>query len=95
LAMYGWQDITPDYYETTLKYRYMSDAVAASMLDLIRDTLRFDFAMTYTNAINLIYSLMGDQLKAGTTNIAVQIRAKVKAAQTAIDKIYADYEAIK
>jgi len=95
LAMYGWMDITPAYYETTLKYRYMSDPVAVSMLDLIRDTMRFDFAMTYTNAIDLIYALMGDQLQAQTANISIQIKAKTKKAQTAIEKIYTDYAAIK
>ncbi|MBO4792581.1 MAG: hypothetical protein J5592_09860 [Clostridia bacterium] len=95
LGMYGWQEITPAYYETTLKYRYMSDPTAANMLDLIRDTLRFDFAMTFTNAIGLVYSVMGDNLQNAKENITSSLRSHEKLDQAYIDKIYETYANIK
>lgn len=44
-----------------------NDPTAANMLDLIRDALKFDFAMTFTNAIGLVYSVMGDNLQNGSS----------------------------
>ena len=44
------------------------------MLDLIRDTLRFDFAMTFTNAIGLVCSVMGDNLQNAKENITSSLR---------------------
>ena len=50
LCKYGHEKITPEYYEQRLKFRYFDDYQVQAMLDLIRDTLTFDFAMIYTFA---------------------------------------------
>ena len=65
------------------------------MLDLIRDTLRFDFAMTFTNAIGLVYSVMGDNLQNAKENITSSLRSHEKLDQAYIDKIYETYAKIK
>ncbi|MBQ2512249.1 MAG: hypothetical protein II534_02730 [Clostridia bacterium] len=94
LGMYGWKYITPDYYETTLKYKYMSDPTASRMLDLIRDSLRFDFAMNFTNSIGLIYSVMGDNLLNGVKTVSGAVKASSKSWQRNVDEIYEAYARI-
>lgn len=95
LCMYGFQKITPAYYETSLKYKYMSDPVAVGMLDLIRDNLTFDFAMTFTAQINTFFSIMGDNIQNGDPSIAGFCKSKATIWGKSLDKIYESYDALK
>ncbi len=95
LCMYGLSEITPAYYETTLKYRYLNDPDAVYVLDLIRDTLTFEFAMTYTYSLNTLYSLAGDGIKAQQKDIASSIRSAEKATPKLLNNIYESYDKIK
>ena len=72
-----------------------NDPTAANMLDLIRDTLRFDFSMTFANAIRLVYTIMGDNLQNKNANIASSLRSHQKLDQAYIDQIYETYAKIK
>lgn len=94
LCMYGYRKITPAYYETTLKYKYLSDPVAMQMLDLIRDTMTFEFAAIYTNSIILIYSTLGTHVRDGTKSIAPLIKANSKIWQKSVDILYEDFAKI-
>lgn len=93
--MYGYNQVTPAYYETTLKLKYLNDETAMSMLDTIRDTLTFDFAMSYTNSLSLIFSIMGDSIKNQIPSVAANLKASTKVWQKAIDKLYEDYAKLK
>ncbi len=92
LCMYGYTDITPAYYETTLKLKYLSDETAMSMLDLIRDSVDFDFAILYTVPLSTMYSFYGDNMANATPTIASAVKAQSKAWQKLLDKMYEDYE---
>ena len=92
LCMYGYTVVTPQYYELTLKYKYMSDAQAVQMLDLVRDSLTHDFAMTYTNSLDLIYSIAGDNVKNGVKDISKTLKASAKLYKNDLEKLYAAYE---
>ena len=94
LCMYGYHDITPAYYETTLKLKYLSDETAMSMLDLIRDSVDFDFAILYTVPLSTMYSFYGDNMAKATPSIAGAIKAQSKAWQKLLDKMYTDYEGL-
>lgn len=91
LCMIGYRKITPAYYETSLKLKYLSDPVAMEMLDLIRDTMTFEFASTYTNSISLIYSTLGDNMNNKVPSIASIVKANSKIWQKNIDKLYEDF----
>ena len=94
LCMYGYHDITPAYYETTLKLKYLSDETAMSMIDLIRDSVDFDFAILYTVPLSTMYSFYGDNMAKATPSIAGAITAQSKAWQKLLDKMYADFEKV-
>lgn len=92
LCMIGYQKITPAYYETSLKLKYLNDPVAMEMLDLIRDTMTFEFAATYTNSIDLIYSILGDNVKNNVASISATVKGKSKVLQKLVDTLYAGFE---
>lgn len=92
MCMLGYRNITPVYYETTLKLKYLSEPNAVEMLDLIRDTMTFDFAATYTNSLSLIYSTMGDNIKNGNISITSLVKGSSKIWQKELDKLYTAFE---
>ncbi len=94
LCMYGYTDITPAYYETTLKTRYLKDATAMSMLDLIRDKVNFDFACLYTVPMDYPYSFYGNCITNKTASIASLIKAQSKVWQRNLTKMYEDFDAL-
>lgn len=92
MCMLGYREITPVYYETALKLKYLNDPDAMEMLDLIRDTMTFDFAATYTNALGLIFSTVGDNIKNNNPNITSNVKVNAKVWQKALDQLYASFE---
>lgn len=91
MCMYGYQKITPQYYDVTLKFRYLSDPVAVDMLDIVRDSLVHDFGMTFTNYLDLMYSIMGDNIKNGVKDISRVLTSNTKAWKKDINAIYDAY----
>ncbi len=94
LCMYGYTDITPAYYETTLKLRYLNDPTAMSMLDLIRDIVNFDFVCLYTVPMDYPYSFYGSCITNKTSSIASLIKTQSKIWQRNLTKMYADFDAL-
>ncbi len=82
LCIWGKTDITPVYYETTLKSKYFSDATSAEMLDLIRQSAVFDVIMVYNMPLSYPYSIISGWLKGKTDSIQSLIAEK----QTSIEK---------
>ena len=95
MCMYGYRDITPAYYETTLKLKYLSDETAMSMLDLIRDSVDFDFAILYTVPLSTMYSFYGEKIASATPSIASAVKAQAKAWQKLLDKMYEDFNKLE
>ncbi|MCQ2428360.1 MAG: hypothetical protein MJ137_08205 [Clostridia bacterium] len=92
LCMYGYKMITPAYYETTIKYRYLSDSRAMGLLDGIRDRVASSFVVNYSDQIDHIVNFYGDNIQSKTMSITAAVRAKQKTWQKAIDDIYASAE---
>ena len=70
LAILGYQDIIPTYYETVLKSKYSRDEESAEMLDLIRENIIVDFgAQIYAHTVNKLNSI-GYFLAAGNENFS-------------------------
>ena len=53
LASESYRQVTPAYYETTLKLKYTRDDVSARMFDLIKNGVSYDFGVTYSNIMDL------------------------------------------
>lgn len=94
MSMYGYQVVTPAYYETTLKLKYLSDETAMGMLDLIRDSVNFDFAILYTVPLSTMYSFYSNNMDSGVPSIAGAVKAQAGVWQKLLDKMYTDFEKI-
>jgi len=94
LSMYGYQDITPAYYETTLKLKYLSDETAMSMIDLVRDNVVIDFAMIYSTDLSQMYSYISNSVHSNIANITSGVKAQSKVWQKTLDKFYTNFEKI-
>ena len=94
MASQSFKTITPAYYETTLKLKYLSDETAMSMLDLIRDNVDFDFAILYTVPLSTMYSFYGEKIASATPSISGAIKAQAGAWQKLLTKMYNDFEKV-
>ena len=94
LCMYGYNDVTPAYYETTLKLKYLSDETAMSMIDLVRDSVVLDFAMIYSCNLSQMYSYISNSIHSQVASIASGIKAQSKVWQKTLEKFYEDYAKI-
>ena len=65
MAVLGYEDVVPAYFETALQTKYSRDNDSAEMLELIRDSLTFDFG--YLNSVSLsdINHIFNDQIEKG------------------------------
>ena len=52
LCSESYRYVTPAYYETALKVKYTRDDETSRMLDMIRDSVKFDFAYIYNASLN-------------------------------------------
>ncbi len=95
LCMEGYKTVVPAYYERSLKARDLRDPVAWEMLDLIRDSVTYDFAMIYTVPLNYTYSIYGSNIRAENRNIISFIDKNIDTYQNALDQMYDDYFALK
>lgn len=95
LCMYGYTDIMPAYYETTLKLKYLSDETAMSMLGLIRDSLVVDFAMSYNLVFSDLYSIVGNNMNKGVASITSAVKGKAGVWQKVMDQLYEDFEKLE
>jgi hypothetical protein len=96
MAYYSNNLVRPAYYNTALSDRYMQDPQSKEMLDLIFDTLYFDFSSTCANmlAVNTRDSLRG--LLSGNTNtIASSTKTWSKSIQLGMKKINKSLERLE
>lgn len=52
MAYESWKTVTPAYFETALKVKYVADNDSAQMFDIIHDGVSFDFGYVYTMPMN-------------------------------------------
>lgn len=60
LAFEGYQNVSPVYYETVLKSKYIRDDVSGKMIDLVRDGMKTDIARIYMSSWSGISCLVRD-----------------------------------
>jgi hypothetical protein len=66
LAAESYRKVTPAYYETALKKKYLRDDESAMMMDIIRDGLSFNFGAYHTDTIGdlrLLYRFLMNEKK--------------------------------
>ena len=93
LAYYGQKQLTPAYYETTLKGKYFRDEESAAMLDLIFKSRFFDIGMYYQfGGYNEMVITMMQQKK--TDFVSMYEKKEAKALEK-IAEVNAAYDAME
>ena len=81
--------LVPAYYDTTLKTKFARDEESVEMLDIIRDSVVFDFGCIYDVTTAFIFQT---QINANKRELASAIEKRLGAAQKNLDKIIQAYE---
>lgn len=87
LAQYSYEKVIPEYYQRTLSKKFMTDAASRKMLDLISDSVEFDFVGAFSGCLPVA---VRDQLRlvvSGTgTNISSSFASWERSISKKIDK---------
>ncbi len=87
--------VIPAFYDTVLMNKVTRDEESAKMLDLLRETLYFDFGYVHGVPAGGIFQLFGDQLLAyGNQNITSYIESQRKSIETKFNEVIEAYSKI-
>ena len=94
MTYYGYYDVIPVYYETTLKGKIADAPDDVEMLEIINDHLTVSFAYCYDNwqgFAHFMNSVMGFNENGGSKDVASKHKAKSKSAQKRLEKCLAAF----
>jgi hypothetical protein len=83
--------VTPAYYDTALRTKFTRDEESAEMLDLIRESIVYDFIYLNSPVIGDIIHLFRSCAETSSENLVSQFESKQPAYQKALDTFVASY----
>lgn len=83
--------VVPVYYEGALKSKYSRDTESAAMIDLIRDSVTFDFGAVYTVPMGGIVGFFGTLISEGKTDFASAYASRESAYEAKLEEINAAF----
>jgi len=97
MAFLSWRDITPTYYETALKVKYVrdSDDLSIKIIDIIHDNAYTDFAYIYNYAIEGAGLIMRQLMVNASTDLASQYASMEAKTTAAFNDLIDQYMAIE
>lgn len=91
LCVYSHYDVIPKYYDISLKTKSARDTESEAMIDLIRDSLTFDFGAMYTVPMGGTIGILGNMIVAGDTNFASKYASIESTLEANLEKINEAY----
>lgn len=101
MCKFAHEQITPEYYEQRLKFRYFDDYQVQTMLDYVRAGLAFDFAQIYGTAIAewpySSFSVVSDknQRAPGSETLAFHWKSNQQLWNASLRELYATFDKLK
>ena len=95
LCSESYRYVTPAYYETALKVKYSRDDETSQMLDMIRNSVKFDFAYIYNASLNNPMSQFRQLVMKDVDAAASTLAANMKACSKKLDTLLEQYGAIE
>ncbi len=94
LGKYGSENVTPEYYERALKYRYADDPRCPEILDKIRDSVTIDAVTTfYENALGA-NMFRNSVAKGDSSGVTSTYQSSLASARSLLNEFYTDIEII-
>lgn len=91
LCVYSHYDVIPEYYEISLKTKSSRDTESEAMIDLIRDSLMFNFGEMYSVMLDGALGLLGNTIIAGSSKFASRYASVEKKFEANLEKINEAY----
>ncbi len=88
------QTVIPSFYDIALKGKGTRDNDSEAMIDLIRDTVIFDFGYVHAVSINGLFQFFGDRLSAGEASLASAYEKQEKKFISDFEKVLEAYTKI-
>lgn len=93
LAAESYRFVTPAYFEVALQVKYSRDDETVAMLQLIRDSIKYNFGYVYlVDAFWVMRTLMNSNNNKGSTDFASYYAKNEKAFSKTLSKMIAKYE---
>lgn len=92
LCAESYRNVIPQFYDVVLKSKEVRDAQSAEMIDLIRDSLIFDFGWVHSVPMNSIGTMLAELVRGKSTSFAseyAKVEKKVLAGLDTINEAYA------
>lgn len=93
LCAESYRNVIPQFYDVVLKSKEVRDAKSAEMIDLIRDSLIFDFGWVHSVPMDSIGTLMANLVQQKSTNFASEYAKREKKVLAGLDTINEAYAA--
>ena len=91
LCVYSHYDVIPEYYEISLKTKSSRDTESEAMIDLIRDSLMFNFGEMYSVMLDGALGLLGNTIIEGRSNFASRYASVEQKFEANLEKINEAY----
>lgn len=95
LCSESYRYVTPAYYETALKVKYTRDDETSRMLDMIRDSVKFDFAYIYNASLNTPMTQFRQLVMKKVDAAASTLASNMKACNKKLADMLAMYDAME
>ncbi len=86
--------VIPQYYENALKTKYSRDNDSGEMVDMLRDTLKYNFGYVHAVVIGSIYEMLGNQIYFKAPNISSYYEKNKRAIDKGLEKVVKAYNEI-
>ncbi len=70
LAYLGYKDVIPVYYEMMMKAKYTRDELSSQVIDLLHDTIHYEFAYIYNNGLTKLVTHVRSTISSGENTYA-------------------------
>lgn len=95
LCAESYRTVTPAYYEQALKIKYSRDDETSRMLDMIRESIKFDFGYINNTSLNTIMTTFRSLVTADTGAVASTLASVVDAAKIRLESLLEAYEELE
>ncbi len=95
LCSESYRYVTPAYYETALKVKYSRDDETSQMLDMIRDSVKFDFAYIYNASLGTPMTQFRALVMKSVDTAASTIAANMKTCNKKLEEMLEMYDAME
>ena len=92
MAYEGWKTVTPAVFETAMKLKYTHDEDSIRMLDIIRDSISFDFGRVFNSMLSSITWQMFRGVVNGTGNWSSTLASNLKMLDKMLGKLIEKFE---